>query len=111
MSILVFIERVTDVENLFEKLKQLEPDFNQDYRTHSVVAKISSLQTQEEREQALDRFHDKNALVLVTSNVCSRGLDLCATRVDVVVNYTLPEWTDQKSFKGYGRQENDYIYR
>ena len=108
---LSFIERVPDVENHYEKMVQLEPDFNPNYKTHSVVAKISSLQTQEQREQALDRFHSKEVLLLITSNVCSRGLDLCATRVDVVVNYTLPEWTDQKSFKGYGRQENDYIYR
>ena len=106
---MVFIERTLDVENLYDQLCLLEPKFNADKK--SVVGRISSLQTQEDREDELEKFHEGKTLVLVTTNVCSRGLDLCKTRVDWVVNYTLPEWTDSKSFMGYGRQMNDYIYR
>ena len=109
------------MDNLYDQFCFLEPKFNDKVakepakegykRKGSVVGRISSLQTQEEREMELEWFHEGKTRVLVTTNVCSRGLDLCKTRVDIVVNYTLPEWTDSKSFMGYGRQMNDYIYR
>ena len=119
---LIFIERLPDVENLYNELLKLEPQFNPKLAQmlnlgvpnaydFSLIGKISSLQEQEVRESELESFHCGQTLILITTNVCSRGLDLCKKRVDIVVNYTLPEWTDTKSFKGYGRQENDYIYR
>ena len=108
---MIFIERLPDVENLYNELAKLEPQFNPNASEYSLIGKISSLQEKEVRESELESFHCGETLILITTNVCSRGLDLCKKRVDIVVNYTLPEWTDSKSFKRYGRQENDYIYR
>ena len=109
MSVLIFIERVVDVENLYEVLCDLEHKFN-DNET-SILGRISSIQSQKEREEELEWFHSGQTLVLVTTNVCSRGLNLCKARVDLVINYTLPEWTHERAYMGYGCQENDYIYR
>ena len=111
LSVLIFIERLPDVENLFKELEKLEPLFNPNAKEYSLIGKISSLEDQELREEELECFYYGQTLILVTTNVCSRGLNLAEKRVDIVIHYTLPEWTDGKAYKGYGRQENDYIYR
>ena len=117
-SVIVFIERVPDVDNLYTKIRDLEPDFNPGFnkesKKQSKVVKITSFYKQQEREEALEKFHDGTAQILITTNVCSRGLNLSDTRVDVVINYTLPEWTDLKARQhhlGYGTQEVDFIHR
>lgn len=41
----------------------------------------------EAREQAMDKFQSSKANVLVTTNLCSRGVDL---NVNIVINYDTP---------------------
>ena len=60
----------------------------------STIAKISSLESQTDRRAVLEEIKSKTKLILVSSNLCSRGLHF--PHVDAVINYTLPEWTDRK---------------
>ena len=130
---IIFVERKTDVETLFKLLYHREEEYNPNFgeskfqnrqdkftkigphvtvlknSPDSIIAKISSLNNQLERETALNNIRRKTKLVLITTNVCSRALDL--PNVDMVINYMLPEWHDKKAFKGIGRADGDYVYR
>ena len=124
-TVFIFTERVVDVENLFTFLFEHEDVFNSKYEDKrkpirarggmlknskwSTIAKISSLESQTDRRAVLEEIKSKTKLILVSSNLCSRGLHF--PHVDVVINYTLPEWTDRKATNNLGRIENDYIYR
>ena len=124
-TVFIFTERVVDVENLFTFLFENENVFNSKYEDKrkpirarggmlknskwSTIAKISSLESQTDRRAVLEEIKSKTKLILVSSNLCSRGLHF--PHVDVVINYTLPEWTDRKATNNLGRIENDYIYR
>ena len=52
------------------------------------VAELSADLKVNERINVLDRFRDGKEKILITCNVCSRGIDI--EQVTVVVNYDLP---------------------
>ena len=75
----------------------------------SKLVKISSFEDQKSREMAIVGIKNGTKQVLVSTNVCSRGLDL--PNIDCVINYTMPEWHDGKAYEGLGRANNDLLYR
>ena len=75
----------------------------------SKLVKISSYEDQKTREMAIVGLKNGTKQVLVSTNVCSRGLDL--PNIDCVINYTMPEWHDAKAYEGLGRANNDILYR
>ena len=75
----------------------------------SKLVKISSYEDQKTREMAIVGLKNGTKQVLVSTNVCSRGLDL--PNIDCVINYTMPEWHDGKAYEGLGRANNDILYR
>ena len=75
----------------------------------SKLVKISSYEDQKTREMAIVGIKNGTKQVLVSTNVCSRGLDL--PNIDCVINYTMPEWHDGKAYEGLGRANNDLLYR
>ena len=77
--------------------------------TDSKLVKISSYEDQKTREMAIVGLKNGTKQVLVSTNVCSRGLDL--PNIDCVINYTMPEWHDGKAYEGLGRANNDILYR
>jgi len=66
-------------------------------KSHSSSAEIHGDRTQEQRENALNRFRTGNVQVLVATNVAARGLDIAG--VDHVVNFDLA--TNQDEFDSY----------
>ncbi|CAL9684691.1 unnamed protein product [Knipowitschia caucasica] len=67
------------------------------------VALLSGELTVEQRAAVIKRFRDANEKVLVTTNVCSRGIDV--EQVSVVVNFDLPVDLD-------GNADNEtYLHR
>ena len=75
----------------------------------SKLVKISSFEDQQTREKAIVGLKNGSKQVLISTNVCSRGLDL--PNIDMIINYNMPEWHDGKAFEGLGRANNDFIYR
>ena len=75
----------------------------------SKLVKISSFEDQQTREKAMISLKTLKKQVLLSTNVCSRGLDF--PQIDMVINYTLPEWHDGRAYKRFGRANNDFIYR
>ena len=76
---------------------------------NSKLVKISSFEDQATREMAIVGVKNGTKQVLVSTNVCSRGLDL--PNIDCVINYTMPEWHDGKAYEALGRANNDILYR
>ncbi|KAM6976952.1 ATP-dependent RNA helicase DDX19A [Aplochiton taeniatus] len=67
------------------------------------VALLSGEMTVEQRAAVIDRFREGKEKVLVTTNVCSRGIDV--EQVSVVVNFDLPVDMD-------GNPDNEtYLHR
>ncbi|KAM3872118.1 ATP-dependent RNA helicase DDX19A [Diretmus argenteus] len=67
------------------------------------VALLSGEMTVEQRAAVIERFRDGKEKVLVTTNVCSRGIDV--EQVSVVVNFDLPVDRD-------GNADNEtYLHR
>ena len=130
---IIFVERKADVESLYEILYRRENEFNPDFdqsrfqnrkeeygsignglksllnSSNSILGKISSVNKQNERETVVNDVRRRQKLVLITTNVCSRGLDL--PNIDLVINYQLPEWHNKKACKGLGRHRSDFVYR
>jgi len=50
---------------------------------------LTGLRAQDLREQALEDFRNKKCPVLLTTDVCSRGIDV--KELDVVINYDMPK--------------------
>ena len=75
----------------------------------SKLVKVNSFEDQQTRERAIVGLRNRNKQVLISTNVCSRGLDL--PNIDMVINYCMPEWHDGRAFEGLGRANNDFIYR
>ena len=75
----------------------------------SKLVKVSSFEDQQTRERAIVGLRNGSKQVLISTNVCSRGLDL--PNIDMVINYCMPEWHDGRAFEGLGRANNDFIYR
>ena len=76
---------------------------------NSKLVKISSFEDQKTREMAIVGVKNGTKQVLISTNICSRGLDL--PNIDCVINYTMPEWHDGKAYEGLGRANNDILYR
>uniref|UniRef100_A0A673ZG39 RNA helicase n=1 Tax=Salmo trutta TaxID=8032 RepID=A0A673ZG39_SALTR len=68
-----------------------------------VVALLSGEMTVEQRAAIIERFREGKEKVLVTTNVCSRGIDV--EQVSVVINFDLP-------MDKYGNADNEtYLHR
>jgi len=74
----IFCRTRKNVSELAEKMKA----------DGHAVAQLSADLKVNERIHVLDRFRDGKEKILITCNVCSRGLDI--EQVTVVVNYDLP---------------------
>jgi superfamily II DNA/RNA helicase len=86
-SIIVFCSRKQFVGALYQQLK----------RAGINVGRISSDLEQEEREEVMQQFRNRNIKVLVATDVISRGIDIDG--IDMVVNFDVP------------RDAEDYVHR
>lgn len=86
-SVMIFCNRTSSADLLERLLRQLE------HRVTSLHSKLS----QRDRTDNLARFRASAAMILVATDVASRGLDI--PTVDLVVNYEVP------------RNPDDYIHR
>lgn len=85
--IIVFCSRKQAVTALYQKLKQAGLN----------VGRISSDLEQNEREEVMQQFRNRNLNVLVATDVISRGIDIDG--IDMVMNYDVP------------RDAEDYVHR
>lgn len=86
-SIIVFCSRKHSVSELYKKLKN----------THLSVGHISSDLEQDAREEVMQKFRNRQTLVIIATDVISRGIDIDG--IDLVVNYDVP------------RDAEDYVHR
>ena len=86
-SIIVFCSRKQAVSALYQKLKNAKLN----------VGRISSDLEQNEREEVMQQFRNRNINVLVATDVISRGIDIDG--IDMVMNYDVP------------RDAEDYVHR
>ncbi len=86
-SIIVFCSRKQAVSALYQKLKSAKLN----------VGRISSDLEQNEREEVMQQFRNRNINVLVATDVISRGIDIDG--IDMVMNYDVP------------RDAEDYVHR
>uniref|UniRef100_A0A8C6ZMD8 RNA helicase n=1 Tax=Nothoprocta perdicaria TaxID=30464 RepID=A0A8C6ZMD8_NOTPE len=64
------------------------------------VAMLTAELTVEQRADVIQRFRDGKEKVLVTTNVCARGIDV--KQVTIVVNFNLPgTWSKEPDFETY----------
>ncbi|GAA4448598.1 DEAD/DEAH box helicase [Rurimicrobium arvi] len=77
-SIIVFASTKEKVKSVYQMLR----------RTDMTTAAFHSDLKQEEREQIMQQFKNKNISVLVGTDVLSRGIDV--TGIDLVLNYDVP---------------------
>ena len=86
-SVLVFSSTKQMVNQLYSKLKG----------KNLSVGRISSDLDQEEREETLLRFRNRQTEIIVATDVVSRGIDIDG--IDLVINFDLP------------RDAEDYVHR
>ena len=79
---LVFTSRADQVENIYEKLK---------FKKVSCLA-LHAKANKQERKAAIDKFRSGKFNVLVTSDLCARGLDI--PNISHVIQMDLPSDTD-----------------
>ncbi len=77
-SLLVFCNTKTDVDLVTDRLRQ---------QGHDAIALHGDFD-QGERQEAIIRFENNSASILVATDVASRGIDIA--KVDMVLNYDLP---------------------
>ncbi|NWJ04446.1 DDX25 helicase, partial [Crypturellus undulatus] len=64
------------------------------------VAMLTAELSVEQRADVIQRFRDGKEKVLVTTNVCARGIDV--KQVTIVVNFNLPgTWSEEPDFETY----------
>jgi superfamily II DNA/RNA helicase len=78
-SVLVFCATKKDVSEVVQALKKQELN----------AMGVSSDLGQNEREDVLDKFKDRQFQVLVATDVLSRGIDI--EGIDLIINYNVPE--------------------
>lgn len=77
-SVLIFTSRKSSVKEIVRELK----------KTFAAVEGISSDLEQDEREEVLRNFRSRKTLVLVATDVLSRGIDV--ENIELVINYDVP---------------------
>ena len=99
--------RYKSVENEYEERTQsIHLVDNMD---DSKLVKISSYETQESRERVIVGMRNGTKQVLLSTNVCSRGLDL--PNIDCIIQYNMPTYHDSVAYYGLGSAHNDFLYR
>ncbi len=78
---IVFANTQNETHILEEWLKKIDPTFK--------VASISGRLTQARRTKLMEQFRNKEATILICTDVAARGLDI--KDVNLVINYDLPQ--------------------